>query len=100
MYYANAQQLSDEIQMLVNTAEPPLRWLCIDMAAVDDVDYTAAETLRALHPLLNQQGIRLVVAQVLEDVRASSRYHFRELYGEDAFYATVGDVVTAYQCRQ
>jgi len=100
MYYANAQQLSDEIQTLVNTAQPPLSWLCVDMAAVDDIDYTAAETLRALHASLNQQGIRLVVAQVLEDVRASSRYHFTELYGEDAFYEAISDVVAAYRERQ
>ena len=100
MYYANAQQLSEEIQTLVNTAQPPLSWLCIDMAAVDDVDYTAAETLRALHASLNQQGIRVVVAQVLEDVRASSRYHFAELYGEDAFYQAIGDVVEAYREHQ
>jgi high affinity sulfate transporter 1 len=100
MYYANAQQLSEEIQTLVNTAQPPLSWLCIDMAAVDDIDYTAAETLRALHASLSEQGIRLVVAQVLEDVRASSRYHFAELYGEDAFYQAIGDVVEAYREHQ
>jgi len=100
MYYANAQQLSEEIQTLVNTAQPPLSWLCIDMAAVDDIDFTAAETLRALHASLNQQGIRVVVAQVLEDVRASSRYHFAELYGEDAFYQAIGDVVEAYREHQ
>jgi len=100
MYYANAQQLSEEIQTLVNTAQPPLSWLCIDMAAVDDIDFTAAETLRALHASLNQQGIRVVVAQVLEDVRASSRYHFAELYGEDAFYHAIGDVVQAYREHQ
>ena len=100
MYYANAQQLSGEIQMLVDTAEPPLRWLCFDMAAVDDIDYTAAETLRALHDSLHEQGIRLVVAQVLEDVRTSSRYHFTDVYGKDAFYATLGDVVNDFVNRE
>lgn len=100
MYYANSQQLSDEIETLSNTAQPPLRWLCIDMAAVDDIDYTAADTLRSLHESLYQKGIRLVVAQVLEDVRASSRYHFTDLFGKDAFYATLGDLTAAYQDRQ
>ncbi len=46
MYYANSQQLSEEITDLVNHADPPLRWLCLDASAVDDVDYSAAETLR------------------------------------------------------
>jgi SulP family sulfate permease len=41
MYYANAEQLSEEITELANTADPPLRWFCIDASAVDDVDFSA-----------------------------------------------------------
>ena len=48
LYYANCQQLTDDISELVNTAEPPLRRFCIEASAIDDVDYTAAETLRSL----------------------------------------------------
>jgi len=97
MYYANAQQLENEIMALANTAEPPLRWLCIDASAVDDVDYTAMETLYSLHGLLKQKGIRLVVAQVLDDVRDESRHHFGQLFGKDAFFETLRDVVDAYR---
>lgn len=45
MYYANSQQLAEEVTELVNEAEQPLRWLCIDASAVDDVDFSAAETV-------------------------------------------------------
>jgi MFS superfamily sulfate permease-like transporter len=67
--------------------DPPLRWLCIDASAVDDVDYSAAETIRSLHGVLKGKGIRLVIAHVLEDVEAESRYHMLELFGEGTFYA-------------
>ena len=97
MYYANAQQLSEEVIDLVKHAQPPLRWFCIDASAVDDVDYSAAETLRTLFALLEEQRIRLVVAQVLEDVSERSRYDFLQLFGEHAFYDTLGQVVQAYQ---
>ena len=97
MYYANAEQLSEEITDLANNSEPPLRWLCLDASSVDDVDYSAAETLRSLFVILNNKGIRLVVAQVLDDVREQSRYDLRELFGEDAFYDTLEDVMKAYQ---
>ena len=97
MYYANSQQLSEEILDLVNSAEPPLRWLCIDASAVDDVDYTAAETLRSLFGILKEKGIRLVVAQVLDDVKAESRYHLSQLFGEDAFYDTLEGLMKAYR---
>ena len=99
MYYANSQQLTEEVTRLVNSAQPPLRWFCLDGSAVDDVDYSAAETLRSLFDILKEKGIRLVVAQVMEDVRAESRYELRQLFGEDAFFDTLGDVMTAYQAQ-
>jgi MFS superfamily sulfate permease-like transporter len=97
MYYANAQQLIAEITQLANHADPPLRWLCIDASAVDDVDYSSAEALRGLYPVLREKGIRLVVAQLMEDVRKQSRYRLTRLFGEDAFYDSLTDVVAAYR---
>ena len=97
IYYANAQQLTEEITELVNKAEPPLRWFCIDASAIDDVDYSAAESLRSLFAILQEKGVRLVVAQVMDDVREESRYELRELFGEDAFYDTLDDVIEAYR---
>jgi len=99
LYYANSQQLSDEVLFLVNTAEPPLRWLCIDASAVDDVDYSAAATLRSVHAKLKARDIRLVVAEVMEDVKAHARYRLNEVFGEDAFYDRLEDVVTQYRQR-
>lgn len=97
MYYANASQLSSEITNLVNRSESPLRWFCFDASGVDDVDYTAAETLRSLVTMMKGKGIRVVVAEVLEDVREQRRDEFRDLFGPDAFYATLEDVLKAYR---
>jgi sulfate permease, SulP family len=98
MYYANAPRLSEEVLDLVDTAEPPLRWFCIDASAVDDVDYSAAETIRSLYGILKDKGIRLIIAQVMEDIKtASGGYHLRQLVGEEAFYDTLEDVVKNYQ---
>jgi high affinity sulfate transporter 1 len=97
MYYANCQQLTDEITALIGNAHPTARWLCLDASAVDDVDFTAAETLRSIDGLLRARGVRLVVAQILDDVSELSRYHFRELFGADAFYETLDDVLVAYR---
>jgi len=46
---------------------------------------------------LKKKGIRLIVAQVLEDVKDESRYRLRRLFGKDAFYDTLEDVVKAYR---
>ena len=97
LYYANSEQFSEEITELVNSADPPLRWLCLDASAIDDVDFSAAETLRSVFGILKEKGIRLVVAQVMEDVGERSRYHLDQLFGRDAFYETLEDVVNAYR---
>jgi len=38
-----------------------------------------------------------VVAQVLDDVKETSRYELQQLFGEDAFYDTLEDVMKAYR---
>jgi len=96
LYYANSQQFSDEVSLLASTAQPPLRWLCLDGAAVDDVDYSAAETLRSVHAKLKAKGIRLVIANEMEDLK-TRKSGLRELFGADAFYDRLEDVVKHYR---
>ena len=96
LYYANCQQFSEEISFLANSTEPPLRWLCLDASAVDNVDYSAAETLRSVYANLKARDIRLVVAEVM-NLKTRTAYHFRELFGADAFYDHLEDVVNQYQ---
>jgi sulfate permease, SulP family len=98
MYYANAEQLSKEVTRLAKEANPPLVWFLIDASAVDDIDYTAAATLRALYAMLQEQGIRLIFYGVSEVVYAQlERSGITDLVGRDAFYATVGAVIRDYQ---
>lgn len=96
MYFANSQQLSQEVTTLVNQAEPPLRWFCIDASSVDDIDYSAAEILRALCQTLKEKGVRLVVAQPMVSVRNDSHYDLLKMIGEDASFETLNDVLKAY----
>ena len=97
MYYANSPKLFSEIEDIVHSADPPLRWLCLDASAVDDVDFTAAETIRSLFSTLSASGVRMVIAQVLEDVKVTSRYQMERLFGGEVFYATLDDVVSDYR---
>jgi MFS superfamily sulfate permease-like transporter len=97
MYYANAQLLAEEITYLTNNAEPPLSWFCIDASAIDDVDYSAAETLRSLYEILKEKEIRLVFAHVLDNVKEENHNELLQLLGKEAFYNSLHDVVNTYQ---
>lgn len=46
LYYANAHQFSEEVLVLVNGVDSAIDWFCLYAVAIDDVDYTAAATMR------------------------------------------------------
>ncbi len=98
MYYANAEQLLEEVSRLAKEAKPPLVWFGIGAVAVDDIDYTAAATLRFLHAILRAQGIRLVFFEVSDEVFAQlERSGITGMVGKDAFYANAAAVFSAYK---
>jgi high affinity sulfate transporter 1 len=98
MYYANAELLAQEMLALLKAGPAPVSWLCIDMAVVDDVDFSAAATLREGYKELQSRGVRLVLAEVSEDLRAELDVSgVTELVGEDGFFERLEDVVEAYQ---
>ncbi len=70
---------------------------CIDASAVDDGDFSAAETLHSLHGILKEQGIRLVFAEVMDDFKAEYLEQLMGLVEEGDIYPTLEDVVVAYR---
>jgi high affinity sulfate transporter 1 len=101
MYYANAEQFSEQVLELVNSADPDLAWFCLDAAGIDDVDYSAAANLRSNYGILKDKGIRLVFVLVSDDVRIElDRFGITDLVGQDAFYATGDDLLNAYHQRK
>jgi MFS superfamily sulfate permease-like transporter len=101
MYYASAEQMFEEVSRLAKEAKPPLVWFCIGAGAVDDIDYTAAATLRSIYALLREQGTRLVFFEVSDEVYAQlERSGITGLVGKDAFYASGAAVFSAYKATQ
>lgn len=101
IYYANAEQLSQEVTALVEGAQPPLCWFCIDAVSVDDIDFTAAEALRSLCLSLKSQGIRVVMCQVTPDVRLElDRSEITEVIGARSYFATVNEVIGFYHVEK
>jgi SulP family sulfate permease len=97
VYYANASLLLEQASAFASSAEPP-RWFCLDAAAIPDIDFSGGETIKQLHGELDAHGIRLVIAETMEVVRAElDRYGITELLGDDALFATVHDAVRRFE---
>jgi len=75
----------------------PPRWLCLDGAAINDVDYTAAAVVTQLHQHQRAQGTRLVLSNIIEPVRAQlDRYGITTALGSDAYFDTAGQALDAF----
>ena len=95
LFYANANGFSEDVLALA--AEPGVRWICIDSAAISDVDYSGWKTLAELQGELAERGIQLVLADVPGDVRTElERYGVLAQVGTDSVFASVGDAVDAF----
>ncbi len=98
MYYANAARLVEEVVHLADDARPPLRWLAISAAAVGDIDYSAADSLRQVSQELKGRGTTLVLSDIQPPVRSLlDAYGLTSLIGADHIYADVEDVIDAYR---
>lgn len=100
LYYANAHLLYEEVGRLVRESSPPLTWFCIDAAAVNDVDFTAAEALRHLHRVVEGEGVKVVFCDLVEHVKNEfDRSGLTQLFGESAFYPSIAAVLADFRDR-
>jgi SulP family sulfate permease len=86
IFYANAERLSDEVMALVNVPDPP-RWFVLYADAIDDIDYTGAQTLLELADHLKERGIGLGVAEASDDLRRElDRFGLTDKIGPDHYF--------------
>jgi sulfate permease, SulP family len=96
LYYANSTRFSEQVLYIVKNADPQVAWFCLDSAAISDVDFSAAQTLRETHEVLRKQGVRLVFAEMVDHVHKElERYGIVEILGEDSFFDTIQEVIEA-----
>ena len=48
LFYANSTRFTEEIMGIVEGADPRLRWLLLDAAAMGDIDYSGADSMRQI----------------------------------------------------
>jgi high affinity sulfate transporter 1 len=93
LYYANAQRFQDEVLELTRPGGAPTRWLCVDGAAIDDVDYTGGAMLTSVARKLQERGVRLVFAELNEHVRRElERSGVTDIVGKDAYFDSLEEV--------
>jgi MFS superfamily sulfate permease-like transporter len=100
LFYANANRFSEEVMEIVESADPPLRWLALDAAAMGDLDFSGADSVRQVADELEGRGAKLVICSVDPAVRTLlDAYGLTEKIGADRIYPVLQDLLVAYRAE-
>ena len=95
LYFANAAKLMEDVMTLVDHGAP-LRWMVLDCAAIEDVDYTASAILTRAVDYLRQRHVRMAASSVLDPVRRQfDRYGISKALDPGAWYDSAGEAFEA-----
>jgi sulfate permease, SulP family len=75
LFYANQHRFCEEVRALVKQAPMPLRFFIIDSAAITDIDYSAARSLRDLLVDLKRDGVQVIFGRVSPYLKADMDRH-------------------------
>jgi SulP family sulfate permease len=98
LYYANSTRFCQEILTVVEGAEPKIKWLAVESAAITYIDFTAADSFKQVYKTLQKRGVTLVLANVVDNVKIElDHYGLMTLIGEEHFYDNLAEVLEAYE---
>jgi MFS superfamily sulfate permease-like transporter len=96
LFYANVGRFTEEIRNIVGSPSK-VRWLVVDAEAIANVDYTAAQMIRELHPELSRKGVVLAFARADHSLHADLvRHRLIDVIGEKFIFPRLHDALAAF----
>ncbi len=100
LFFPNAEYFRRRVLELVDTAEPPPRWVILNAESWTYVDTTAISTLRRLRRELSERGVTLAVARAKARLReVFEDTGFLDELGEEHLFPTVRAGAVAFETR-
>jgi high affinity sulfate transporter 1 len=97
LFFANAELFRDRVQEAVASSPTPVRRLVVAAEPVTSIDVTAADALAELADTLHAAGVEFCFAEMKDPVKDKlRRFGLFARFGEQTFFATVGEAVRAY----
>lgn len=98
LFYANANRFVEDIQLIVDRAPHPVRWVILDATSINDLDYSAWSSLKGLGDYLHAKGIRFGLAQVDPELdHTLSTYGYPKHFDPSMTFGTVEDAIAAFR---
>ena len=97
LFFANAELFHDRVLDAIASSPTPVVQMVVAAEPVTSIDVTAADVLSELHETLQQDGVELCFAEMKDPVKDKMRrFGLMARFGEDAFFATIGEAVNVY----
>ncbi len=97
LFYANTTHFSEEIQMLLKSAEVKVKCFILEARAITEIDYSASKTIQGLLKELNDQNVTFIVSGLEPEVKAQFNCDgLTNLIGADRFYNHLEDALKAF----
>jgi sulfate permease, SulP family len=94
LFFENTSYFTRRITTAIDKAKQPVKYVIIDAGSINDIDYTAAETIRNLHQTLNAQDIHLAFAHVSPHLlHVMKRHSLTEVIGKNHLYPSLESAV-------
>ena len=100
LFYANANRFVDDLEALVDNAPDPVRWVILDAASIDDIDYSAGISLAGLCDYLDAKAVTLVLTRA-----DTSLLHVLDVYGlkhrfpDSRIFPTLSEAIAAFRAE-
>lgn len=97
LFFANAELFHERVLDAVAKSTKPVQWVVIAAEPVTSVDVTAADAVSELDDTLHASRIELCFAEMKDPVKDKlKRFGLFTRFGEQTFFATLGEAVNAY----
>lgn len=97
IFFDNARYFAHRVKDAVRGAKQPVTGVIIDAGAIDDIDYTAVESIRKLYTTLKKDDIQLGFAHVSPHLGSElRRYGVVDIIGRRHIYSTLNQALTTY----
>jgi sulfate permease, SulP family len=97
LFYANTTFFSEEIESLVKSANPSVRWLILEARAITDIDYSASLTIRDVAKELAAQNVTFVISGLPAETRRQfDRDGLTDLIGANRFFNHLEEALAVF----
>jgi high affinity sulfate transporter 1 len=100
LFYANQNRFTDEIRALVEHAPTPVHCFIVDAAAITDLDYSAARSIRDLLEEMERRNVVMIFGRVAAYLRADmDRHGITAALGATRVFESLHEAIAMAQSR-